>query len=126
LLGRWSGQLRKNCAGANMVYSRAESVFVLEHYFSSKSFAIVRETFVVSNAYPYKEVPNKTTVHKLVTKFRDKGSVCHKCSSNDETAEITPYRFKAMQQIQQRDTAARFQYYHCFRRFVRDGVMCSS
>jgi hypothetical protein len=57
-----------------MVYSRAERVFILEHYFASKSFAAVREAF--SNVYPDKEVPNKTTIHRLVTKFRDTGSVC--------------------------------------------------
>jgi hypothetical protein len=57
-----------------MMYSRAERVFILEHYFASKSFSAVREAF--SNAYPDKEVPNKTTVHRLVTKFRDTGSVC--------------------------------------------------
>jgi hypothetical protein len=69
------------------VYSRAERVFILEHYSSSKSFAVVREAF--SNAYPDKEVPNKTTVHRLVTKFRDTGSVCcGKCSSSVKTAEI--------------------------------------
>jgi hypothetical protein len=51
-----------------MVYSRAEHVFILEHYFASKSFAAVREAF--SNAYPDKEVPNKTPTHRLVTKFR--------------------------------------------------------
>jgi hypothetical protein len=56
------------------VYSKAERVFILEHYFTSKSFAAVREAF--SNAYPDKEVPNKTTVERLVTKFRDTGSVC--------------------------------------------------
>jgi hypothetical protein len=41
---------------------------MLKHYFTSESFAAVREAF--SNAYPYKEVPNGTTVHRLVTKFR--------------------------------------------------------
>jgi hypothetical protein len=50
-----------------MVYSRAERVFILEHYFASKSFAAVREAF--SNAYSDKEVSNKTTIHRLV-KFR--------------------------------------------------------
>jgi hypothetical protein len=55
----------KSCAGANMVYSRAER----QH-----SSAALRETF--SNAYPDKEVLNKTTIHRLVTKFRDAGSVC--------------------------------------------------
>jgi hypothetical protein len=49
-------------------------VFILEHYFASKSFAAVREAF--SNAYPDKEVPSKTTIHRLVKKFRDTGSVC--------------------------------------------------
>jgi hypothetical protein len=56
-----------------MVDSRVELVFILEHYFASKSFAAVREAF--SNAYPDNEVPNKT-IHRLVTKFRDTGSVC--------------------------------------------------
>jgi hypothetical protein len=40
-----------------MLYLRAERVFILEHYFASKSFAAVREAF--SNAYPDKDVPNK-------------------------------------------------------------------
>jgi hypothetical protein len=44
-------------------------VFVLEHYFASKSFAAVREA--LSKAYPDKEEPNKTTIHQLVTKFLD-------------------------------------------------------
>jgi hypothetical protein len=57
-----------------MVYSRAECVFILEHYFASKLSAGVRETF--SNAYPDNEVPNKTTIHRLVTKFPATGSVC--------------------------------------------------
>jgi hypothetical protein len=56
-----------------MVYSRAERVFILEHYFASKSFAAIRKAF--SNAYPDKEVPNKTTIHRLVTIFWDTESV---------------------------------------------------
>jgi hypothetical protein len=43
-------------------------VFIFEYYFTSKSFDAVREAF--SNAYPDKDVPNKTTIHRLVTKFR--------------------------------------------------------
>jgi hypothetical protein len=50
-----------------MVYSRAERVFILEHHFTSKSFAAVREAF--SNANPDKEVPKKTIIQRLVTKF---------------------------------------------------------
>jgi hypothetical protein len=34
---------------------------IFEHYFASKQFDAVREKF--SNAYPDKEVPNKTTEH---------------------------------------------------------------
>jgi hypothetical protein len=51
--------MRKSCADANMAYSRTESVFILEHCFASKSFAAIREAF--GNAYPDKEVPNKTS-----------------------------------------------------------------
>jgi hypothetical protein len=47
-----------------MVYSRVERVFIL----ASKSFAAVRKAF--SDAYLNKEVPNKATIHGLVTKFR--------------------------------------------------------
>jgi hypothetical protein len=43
-------------------------------HFESKSFADIREAF--NNAYPDKEVPSKTTIHRLVTQFRDTGSVC--------------------------------------------------
>jgi hypothetical protein len=57
-----------------MMYSRAERVFILEHDFAAKSFAAVREAF--SNAYPDKEVPNKITIHRLATKYRDTGTVC--------------------------------------------------
>jgi hypothetical protein len=49
-------------------------VFILEHYLARKSFAPDRESF--SNAYPDREVPNKTTIHRLVSKIRDAGSVC--------------------------------------------------
>jgi hypothetical protein len=45
LLGRCSGQLRKRYAGANIVYFRAERVYILEHRFASKSFAAIREAF---------------------------------------------------------------------------------
>jgi hypothetical protein len=69
-----------------MVYSRAELVFISEHYFASKSFAVVREAF--GNAYPDREVPNKTTMHKLVTKFRDTGSV-HVSRAHRATKQLT-------------------------------------
>jgi hypothetical protein len=39
LLGRVSRQLRKSCAGANMVYSRAERALISEHYRPTESSA---------------------------------------------------------------------------------------
>jgi hypothetical protein len=54
LPGHYSHQLCKNCAGANMVHSQTEHVFILEHYFASKSFAAVCE---VQNVNPDKEIP---------------------------------------------------------------------
>jgi hypothetical protein len=49
-------------------------MFILEHCFASKSFVVVLEAF--SNTYPNKEVLNKTTIHQMVLKFQDTGSVC--------------------------------------------------
>jgi hypothetical protein len=56
-----------------MFYSRAESSFIREHYFASKSFSALREEF--TSAYPDKKVPNKTTTHRLVTNSVGTGSV---------------------------------------------------
>jgi hypothetical protein len=67
-------QLRKGTASANTVYSRAERVFILEHYFALKSFVAAREAF--SKDYPDKEAPNETRIRRMVTKFREKGNVC--------------------------------------------------
>jgi hypothetical protein len=55
--------LSKSCAGANIISSQAELVFILEYYFASKSYSL-------------KEVLNRTIIHQLVTKFLDKGNVC--------------------------------------------------
>jgi hypothetical protein len=49
-------------------------MFILKHYFASKSFAAVHEALL--NEYPDKEALNKTTIHQLVTKYQDTGSVC--------------------------------------------------
>jgi hypothetical protein len=65
--------LRKSLAFTN-VYSGAEHVFILEHYFASKSSAAaVGEAFGSGN--PNKEAQNKATVLRLVTQFRDTESV---------------------------------------------------
>jgi hypothetical protein len=76
LLGRYSHQLRKICAGAKTVYSRAEFFFIIELYFASEFFVSVRGTFI--GAYPDKEVQNNTTMrlHRVITRFKDTGCVC--------------------------------------------------
>jgi hypothetical protein len=51
-------------------------VFILESYYTSKSFTVVCDAF--SNAYHDKELSNKTSIHLLVTEFRDTGSACHR------------------------------------------------
>jgi hypothetical protein len=83
-----------------MVYLRAERVFVLEHYFASKSFAALREAF--NNAE--KEVPNKTGY-----KISEHGKCLSVTSAHRATKQLKllPYRFQAVYQLQQRDTAAR-------------------
>lgn len=73
LLGHCSCQLCKSCIGANMVYSWSECVFILNHHFTSKSFAGVHEA--LSTMCANKEVQNQT-VYQDRTKYQNTGSVC--------------------------------------------------
>jgi hypothetical protein len=101
-----------------MVYSRAERVFILEHYFASKSSVDVREAF--SNAYRDKEVPNKTTKKPTGNKMSGNRKCLFLTSDHRVTKQLKlrPYQFQAVHQLQQRDTAGRIQYCHWFPRFV--------
>jgi hypothetical protein len=49
MLGRCLLQLRKSFSRANMAYSRAERVPILEHHLTLESFAAIREKFRNSN-----------------------------------------------------------------------------
>jgi hypothetical protein len=99
-------------------------VLILEHYFASKSFAAVAETF--RNAYPHKKVQNKTTIYRSVSKFRYTGSVCEKCSMSDKTLNYGRTDFKQCIscnngiQLQEFNTAIGFEVL-CVK-----GFMCSS
>jgi hypothetical protein len=87
-----------------MVYSRAERVFILENYITSKLFATVSET--ICSAYFGEEVPNKATAHRPVTKFVDTGTAsAHRATT---LLMLRLYRFQAVHKLQQRDTTARF------------------
>jgi hypothetical protein len=89
----------------------------------SNFIAAVCEVF--SNAYPYKGVPIKT-LHQLITKFRDTGSVHDRCSLNDRTTEIMAISFSS-------SSSAATAVYGCKNlilslasSFCQKGVMCSS
>jgi hypothetical protein len=102
------------------VYSRAERVFILEPYLASKYFSAVRDVF--SNAYPEKEVPNKTTIHRLEKISGYRTSLSASDHRATKQLKLWPYRFQAVHQLQQRDTAGRIQYCSWFRCFVREGI----
>jgi hypothetical protein len=73
----------------------AEHVCIREYFFAMKSSVAVSKTYS-------KKVPNRSTIHQLVTTFRDTRSVCDKCSSSDKTEESTAVHiFQAVHQLQQ-------------------------
>jgi hypothetical protein len=74
-----------------MIYSQAEGVFILHHYFALKSHA-VHETF--SNAQPDKEVWSKTMADQLVNKmFGHRKCLSELCSLSDKMVEIQQQEF---------------------------------
>jgi hypothetical protein len=84
--------MRIRCA-----YSRQKCVCILEHSFTCKQSVAVRKAF--SNAYPGKEVPNKTTIFWITVFVTGARLVTNRL-------KLQPYRFQAVHQLQQRDTAA--------------------
>jgi hypothetical protein len=62
-----------------MFFSRKINLFVLEHYFSTRSYAECQNAF--RNFFPDSVVPNKYTIQRLVKRFRETGSTGEKhCS----------------------------------------------
>jgi transposase len=57
-------------------YSQDQRVFILEHYFSTRSYAECQNAF--RNSFPDSVVPNKSTIKRLVERFRETGSSCEK------------------------------------------------
>jgi transposase len=51
-------------------------VFSLEHYFSTRSYAECQNAF--RNSFPDSVVPNTSTVHRLVERFCETGSIGEK------------------------------------------------
>jgi hypothetical protein len=72
-------QLSFNSRNARMFFSQAQRVFIVEHCLASRSYLTCpnefRDTFYDSL------VPNKSTVSRLVNRFRDTGTL-HRVASN--------------------------------------------
>jgi hypothetical protein len=69
-------QSSENVICDKMVFSQDQCVFILEHYFSTRSSAECHKAF--RNSFPDSVVPNKSTVQCLVERFRETGSVGEK------------------------------------------------
>jgi hypothetical protein len=57
-------------------FSQDQRVFILEHNFSTRSYAECQNAF--RNSFPDSVVPNKSTVQRLVERFRETGSTGEK------------------------------------------------
>jgi hypothetical protein len=84
-------------------------------------FVALREGF--SSACPDREVRKRL---RLLTASRDTGSVCLWLVLIERQKQLKwrPYRFQAVYQLQQRDTAARIQDYHWFWSFCGSRSSC--
>jgi hypothetical protein len=54
-----------------MVFSQDQRVFILEHYFSTLSYAGCQNAF--RNSFPDSLVPSKSTIQRLVERLRETG-----------------------------------------------------
>jgi hypothetical protein len=62
-----------------MVFSQDQRVFILEHDFFTRSYGECQNAF--RNSFPDSVVPNKSTIQRLVERFRESGSIYEKCRS---------------------------------------------
>jgi hypothetical protein len=56
-----------------MSFSQVQRFFIVEHYLASRSYFTCQNEF--RDTFPDSPVPNKSTVSRLVNRFRDTGSV---------------------------------------------------
>jgi hypothetical protein len=56
-----------------MSFSQVQRVFIVEHYLTSRSYLTCQNDF--GDTFPDFPVPNKSTISRLVNRFRDTGSV---------------------------------------------------
>jgi hypothetical protein len=66
-------QLSSNSRSARMSFSQVQRVFIVEHYLASRSYETCQNEF--RDTFPNSPVSNKSTISRLVNRFRDTGSV---------------------------------------------------
>jgi hypothetical protein len=76
-----------------MVFPQDQRVFILEHYFSTLSYAECHNAF--RNSFPDSAVPNKSTIQRLMERFCETRSIgekrrsgCPSVLSNDSLEDI--------------------------------------
>jgi hypothetical protein len=72
-------QLSSNSRSARVSFSQVQRVFIVEHYLASRSYLTCQNEF--RDTFPDFPVPNKSTVSRLVNRFRDTGTL-HRVASN--------------------------------------------
>jgi hypothetical protein len=66
-------QLSFNSRSVRMSFSQVQRVFIVEHYLASRFYLTCQNEF--RDTFPDSPVPNKSTISRLVNRFRDTGSV---------------------------------------------------
>jgi hypothetical protein len=66
-------QLSSISRSARMSFSQVQRVFIVEHYLASRSYLTCQNEF--RDTFHDSPVPNKSTISRLVNRFRDTGSV---------------------------------------------------
>jgi hypothetical protein len=56
-----------------MSFSQVQRVFIVEHYLASRSYLSCQNEFM--DTFPDSPVPNKSTISRLVNRFRGTGGV---------------------------------------------------
>jgi hypothetical protein len=72
-------QLSSNCRSARMSFWQVQQVFIVEHYLASRSYSTCQSEF--RDTFPDSSASNKSTVSRLVNRFRDTGTL-HQIASN--------------------------------------------
>jgi isocitrate lyase len=62
-------QLSFNSRSASMSFSQVQRLFIVEHYLASRSYLTCQNEF--RDTFPDSSVPNKSTIPRLVNRFRD-------------------------------------------------------